>query len=422
MLGTKIATRRELLAGGLGLVGVGAGLPNFLVNSALAAKEAPSNHKVVVALYLYGGHDGASDLVPYGHDQYHKLRPNIRYTEKEVHKLNAEVGLHPNLTGFKELYDQGMMAVVQGTGYPSFNYSHFLGRKIWETGDPKVRSRNENTGWDSAVLHGWLGKYCDHVLKGKIDPTAAVRVGGGLAPIAIKGVEHPAVSFTSPTSFAYTGDRSEKGFALFNKLNQPGSDKIGGDLQFVTQTATLANASSEKIRTLAGAYKPKVEYPKSGIANSFRTIAGLINGGLSTRLFYLSQGGFDTHSNQKPGFDNLMTQINGGVSAFYKDLAQHGNADRVLTFTFSEFGRRVKENKSKGTDHGAAQPMFLIGSGVKAGVHGKQPPFDEETTKKDNFPMQLDFRHVYAAILEKWLKTPSEAILRGKFAPTDCIA
>ena len=418
----NIATRRQFLAGGLGLVGVGSALPNFLVNSALGAAQEPANHKIVVALYLYGGHDGASDAVPYGHDEYHKIRPNIRYTEKEVHKLNDEVGLHPNLTGFKELYDQGSLAVVLGTGYPSFNYSHFLGRKIWETGDPLVRSRAENTSWDSAVLHGWLGKYCDHAFKGKVDTTLALRVGGGLAPIAIKGVEHPAISFTSPNSFSFTADRSEKGLALYNKLNQLDSDKVQKDLQFVTQTASHANASSDKIRELAANYKPKVEYPESGVANSFRTIAGLINGGLSTRLFYLSQGGFDTHSNQKPGFDNLMTQINGGVSAFYKDLAQHGNADRVLTFTFSEFGRRVKENKSKGTDHGAAQPMFLIGSGVKAGVRGKQPPFDEETTKKDNFPMQLDFRHVYAAILEKWLKTPSEAILRGKFAPTDCIA
>lgn len=418
----EIATRREFLAGGIGLVGVGSALPNFLVNSALGAPAEPSNRRVVVALYLNGGHDGASDVVPYAHDEYHKNRPTLRYTEKEVLKLNDEVGLHPNLTGFKELYDQGKLGVVLGTGYPNFNYSHFLGRKIWETGDPGLRGKAENTGWDSAVLNGWLGKYCDQAFKGETDPTLAVRVGGGLDPIAIRGAEHPAVSFTSPDSFAFTGDRSATGRALYSKLNDSVPDKENGNLQFVTQAATIANASSDKIRELASNYKPKVEYPNSGIANSFRTIAGLINGGLSTRLFYVSQGGFDTHSNQKAGFDRLMTQIGGAVSAFYKDLAGYGNADRVLTFTFSEFGRRVKENASKGTDHGAAQPMFLFGSGVKPGVHGKQSPFDKDTAKSDNFAMQVDFRQVYAAILEKWLATPSEKILMGKFAPIDCLA
>ncbi len=418
----EIATRREFLAGSVGVVGVGSALPNFLVNSALGAPAAPANERVVVALYLNGGHDGASDVVPYAHDEYHKARPTLRYTEKEVLKLNAEVGLNPNLKGFKELYDQGKLGVVLGTGYPNFNYSHFLGRKIWETADPALRSKAENTGWDSAALHGWLGRYCDLAYQGETDPTLAVRVGGGLDPIAIRGVEHPGISFTSTDSFAFTGDRSAPGRTLYNKLNASAPDKGAGNLQFVTQTATIANASSDKIRELAGNYKPKVEYPSSGIANSFRTIAGLINGGLSTRLFYVSQGGFDTHSNQKAGFDRLMTQIDGAVSAFYKDLAGHGNADRVLTFTFSEFGRRVKENASKGTDHGAAQPMFLIGSGVKPGVHGKQPPFDQSTAKSDNFAMQVDFREVYAAILEKWLQTPSEKILMGKFAPTDCLA
>jgi uncharacterized protein (DUF1501 family) len=147
----------------------------------------------------------------------------------------------------------------------------------------------------------------------------------------------------------------------------------------------------------------------------------MIVGGLSTRIYHAELGGFDTHGNQKTRFDSLMTQMNGAVSAFYKDLAQQNNAERVLTFTYSEFGRRVKENGNKGTDHGSAQPVFLLGPGVKAGVYGKQPPFDDETTKRNNFKMEIDFRSVYASILEKWLGTPSEPILGGKYEPVDCV-
>ena len=421
MSSIQIATRRSFLGRGLGLVGVGTALPNFLVNTALAGPQAASDQRVVVALLLSGGHDGVSDAVPYANDVYQKVRPNIAYSEKEVIKINDELGLNPKLTGFKELYDQGSMAVILGTGYPKFNYSHFHARTIWSTADPTISrpSRSQNS---YAKYDGWLGRYCDVACKGNMDPKLTMAVGGGRTPIIIRSKEHTPISFTSASSFGYTGDRSEKGYAVYRKLNEQVASQTTDDLQFVTKTAVNANSSSDQIRDVAAAYKPSVTYPTTRLGQSLKTIAGMIVGGLSTRIYHAELGGFDTHSNQKTRFDSLMTQMNDAVSAFYKDLAQQDNAERVLTFTYSEFGRRVKENGNKGTDHGSAQPVFLLGPGVKPGVYGKQPPFDDETTKRNNFKMETDFRCVYSAILEKWLGTQSEPVLGAKYAPTDCIA
>lgn len=190
-------------------------------------------------------------------------------------------------------------------------------------------------------------------------------------------------------------------------------------MDFITQTAGNANASSDLIRKLGGEYKPKVEYPKTRLGNNMRTIAAMIMGGLSTRIYYTEQGGYDTHSRQRPGHDRLMTELNDAVAAFYKDLTLQGQAQRVLTFTSSEFGRRVKENGSEGTDHGAASAMFLFGP-VKVGVHGKHPSLTD--LQGGSLKHTTDFRSVYATLLEKWLGTPSEPVLGGKFPTIDCLA
>ncbi|HJN12415.1 MAG TPA: DUF1501 domain-containing protein [Pirellulaceae bacterium] len=408
MARTSIATRRDFLNRGLGVVGVSSALPNFLVRSALGAPEAPTGGRIAVALLLEGGHDGLSDVPPYGQEEYGKFRQATRIQDNEVLKLNEEVGLHPNLAGFKELYDQGQCAVVLGTGYPSFNYSHFEARAIWSAAD---------RGWREAG--GWLGRYCDHAFKGKGDPIVSVSVGGGRAPLVLKGQSYPGVSFNAPQSFQFTAERGEAEYALYQKLNQIGQGAGNADLQFVTQTAVTANAASEKVREVASKYKPSVTYPNTRLANSFKLIAGMIAGGLSTRVYYTQQGGYDTHGNQRGRHNTLMAQLNDAVTAFQKDLAAQGNADRVMTFTFSEFGRRVDENKSQGTDHGSAQPMFLFGPGVKGGLHGKQPSLAD--VPRNNLKMSVDFRSVYAAVLEKWLGVPSEPILGEKYPFLDCV-
>ncbi len=416
----NIATRRDFLNRGLGVVGVGATLPHFLLNTSFAGPD-PKDHKndrIVVSLLLTGGHDGLSDMPPHGNPEYYKLRKITRIEEKEVIKINDEMGLHPNLSGFKELLDEGHFAAVMGTAYPNFNLSHFASRDFWEAAHGKGRTGKKGAS-------GWLGRYLDHAFKDDKDPKLSLAVGPGRHPLTITGKEHPGIAFSSPASFGYVGDRSKKGYELYGMLNELAMKDAAGESQFVTQTAVNANASSDTIRNLVEGYKTPVEYPDTQFGTSLRTIAGLIGRGMNTRVYYAAQGiaqfgGYDTHADQRRRHDELMTELCQSVMAFQQDLARQGNAERVLTFTFSEFGRRVKENFSGGTDHGLAQPMYLFGPGVKAGLHGKHPSLAE--LDNDNLKMEVDFRSVYAAILEKWLGVPAKAILDKEYPLIDCIA
>lgn len=416
---TRISTRREFLAQGLGLVGVGSALPNFLINTAMAGPAAKKDEKIVVALALIGGHDGLSTVPPYGIEDYYRIRKATRIGENEVIKLNKQVGLHPKLAGFKGLLDNQAFAVVLGTGYPSYNLSHFIARDYWEA----ARSGFES---GKAGSTGWLGRYIDYVFKDNKDPKLSLSVGPYRTPLIITGADHPGIGFSTPDSFRFTGERSEPGQKAYRNLNATASCASCSELQFITQTAVHANTSSQAILDLVSDYEPDVEYPDTEFGSYVKTIAGMINRGLSTRVYYAAQGtaifgGYDTHAEQRPRHDRLMDELCQTVTAFYKDLAKHGNADRVLTFTFSEFGRRVAENYSGGTDHGLAQPMFLFGRAVKPGVHGTQSSLTD-LDENGNLKTLLDFRRVYAAILEKWLGVPHEPILGAKFELLDCMA
>jgi uncharacterized protein (DUF1501 family) len=423
MFELKIATRRSFLARGLGLIGVGGGLPNFLIRTAQAAPQASgSDHRVLVLLEMNGGHDGPSGLVPYSHDGYYKLRKTLAIPKGDVLKLNDEVGLNPILKGFKELLEQRSFAAIPGVGYPNPNYSHFEAMDIWHVADPRGKKAimGPNSRKDQGL--GWIGRYCDQAFTGDLDPKLSLAITGGVAPVAITGNEHPGLSFYNPAAFRYQGDRGDKARAeLYRKLNEPAAAGGISELDYVTHTALHANQSSEKIRELAGRYRTSITYPTSALGQSLRTVAGLIGGKLTTRVYFVRQGGYDTHSQQKPQHDRLMTDLNASVAAFCKDLKEQGNAARVLVMTFSEFGRRPEENASQGTDHGSAGPMFLFGPGVKPGVHGSHPSY-EKFNKHNNFIHTTDFRNVYAAILEKWLGFASQPILGERFQPVDCIA
>jgi uncharacterized protein (DUF1501 family) len=414
-----IYTRRDMLTRGLGLVGVGATLPHFLVRSSLAASKEEREGRIVVSLLMEGGPDGLSIAIPHGHDEYYKLRPKLGYDKKEIIRLNDEIGLHPRLTGYKALLDKGQMALVLGTAYPNYDLSHFTARDYWEAGNSR-----DKTG--KAGSRGWLGRYLDHAFPDDKSPTRNVAVVPRRFPLILTGQKHPGIGMDTPDSFAYTGQRSEKGLELYRKLNELPAARPLEDLEFITRTAINANAASERIRELAGRYSTPVEYPDTQFGRSVRTIAALINGGLDGRAYYAAQGiavfgGYDTHADQKGRLDALLGELNQTVSAFYQDLERCNNAQRVLTFTFAEFGRRTKENYSGGTDHGLAQPMFLFGPGVKPGVHGQQASLTD-LDQNGNLKMVVDFRRVYAAILEKWLHTPSEVILDEKFEALEVIA
>ncbi|MAG58008.1 MAG: hypothetical protein CMJ83_17115 [Planctomycetes bacterium] len=408
----RIATRRQFMVDGLGLVAAGAGLSDALLRDAVSGPREPG-HRVVVILQLSGGHDTLSALVPYGHEEYGRVRKATRIGEKEVLKLDDELGLHPALGGFKDLLDDGAFAVIPGTGYPSPNYSHFKAMDIWHMADRRGRR----------VPYGWIGRYLDDAFEGSTDPCLSLAIGAGRCPPALVGKEHPGLSFSRPDRFRYMGDRGDKRQgATYRKLNELPATSTPANLEFVARTAAAANASSARIRELVAAYKPRVPYPNTRLGRSLRTVAALISGGMSTRAYHVSQGGFDTHAGQRTRHDELMTRLNAAVVAFQKDLNAQNQAKRVLTFTFSEFGRRVKENGSKGTDHGAAGSMFLFGPGVKPGIHGKHPSLtDLQGGGGGSLKHTVDFRSVYATVLEKWFETKSEPLL-GKHPLSDCIA
>lgn len=412
MIPPRLVTRRDFLSGGLGWVGVGAALPSFLVRSAAAGEAAVRRaDRILVVLLLSGGQDGPSCVVPYAHEAYARKRKTTFIPPEQVLPLNPEVGLHPNLKSLKELYDRKLLAVINGVGYPNPNYSHFESMDIWQAAD--LRGKAAGTGW--------LGRACDVAFKGNDDPTLSLAIGEGVAPLALRGREHPGLSFSRPDAFRYRGHRDVAARrAAYEKLNA-GDGSGPESLQFITRTVVAANAASETLRERAARYKPRVSYPEGSLGRSLATIAGLIAGELPTRIYFLSYGGFDTHADQRAQHDRLMAGLDAALGAFVKDLESQNLASRVLVMTFSEFGRRPEENGSRGTDHGSAGPMMLLGPGVRGGVYFKHPSF-EDLNPHGNFKHAVDFRCVYAAVLEKWLGVSSRLVLGDGFSPVDCLA
>lgn len=409
----RIATRRDFLTHGLGLIGVGTVLPNFLVQTALAGPKARAGQRVLVVLQLSGGHDGLSAVVPFGNDDYGRNRTATRIGEDDVHKLNDTIGLHPNLKGCMELLDQRAFAVVQGVGYPNPNRSHFKSMDIWHLGDNSGRATT-----------GWLGRYCDQVAKDSSDPKLAVAIGDDKSPLALHGEDYSGISLQRLDTYRFLADRGDNPLGRrYREMSRMAANDSSGSssLQFVGKTAVAANASSDEILKLSQNYTAKVSYPRTSLGTSLQTVAALIAGQLSTRIYYVFLGSFDTHSGQKQRHDKLMTDLSEAVSAFQKDLADQGNADRVLTMAFSEFGRRVRENSSQGTDHGTAGPMFLFGPQVKPGLHGEHPSLAADDLDHGDLRHNIDFRSVYATMLEKWLGANSQSVLGQKFPLLDLV-
>jgi uncharacterized protein (DUF1501 family) len=404
-----IITRRDFLSQGLGIIGVGGAIPTFLLRSALAAPNAASDGRILVVLQLSGGHDGLSAVVPYRNEHYQKARPTTRISEQEVIKLDDDFGLHPNLKNCRELLDKGQFAILHGVGYPNPNRSHFKSMDIWHLADNTAR----------AYTHGWIGRYVDRAYHGDPNPMLTLAVGGEKTPLAIQGADHPGLSIRQPESFRYaaTAQIGES----YQKLSRAAAGRQNANLDFVSRTAVAASDSSETIQRLATRRTPSVSYPRTPIGTSLQTVANLIAGGMKTRVYYVFHGGFDTHAGQRQRHDRLMLDLDQAVAAFQADLADLQAADRVLTAGFSEFGRRVQENFSQGTDHGVAGPMFLVGPGVKGGLHGQFPGLAPENLIAGDLKHTLDFRSVYATVLERWLATPSAPILGQKFELLDCL-
>jgi uncharacterized protein (DUF1501 family) len=430
-------TRREFLRSTVLTSALSWTVPAFLANtfSALQAEAADRatqitaghDSTILVILQMAGGNDGLNTVVPHGNDFYYKARPRINIPAGQVLKLNDAVGLHPGLAGFKELFDGGQLSIVQGVGYPNPNRSHFRSTEIWQTASES----------DRIEKYGWLGRYFDNTCSG-CDPTVAVNVGRQM-PQAFAAKNPKGVSVENPQNYRFIssekpapgeGDMMEQSFRELNE--QEGADNSGGTiasiggpaaavkgspLDFLQRTALDAQISSEEIRKISSRAINQPAYPASQLGNSLKLVAKLIAGGLPTRIFYVSQGGYDTHTNQPGTQDRLLKDLGGSVKSFVDDLKAQGNMERVLVMTFSEFGRRVSENANSGTDHGAAAPMFLIGNKLKAGLLGKYPSLAPADLFQGDLKYTVDFRSVYATVLEGWLKTRSEPILGRRFEP-----
>lgn len=407
--------RREFIQNGLGFVSLGLTMPQFLTHVAKAQDAAPdglsaiSKGKILVVIEMAGGNDGLNTVVPYADAAYALARPNIGLKAGDVIKIGDKLGLHPAMKSLGAMFEKGQVAVVNGVGYPNPNRSHFHSMDIWQSGDPEMKLRERS---------GWLARYFDADGHYKGNPLLGIVMGGQL-PLALEAQTSPVSVVGSGRDYDF-GDGSDRQnhMQALHSLYQGGT-VAGSNAEFVSNVGNDVYASTQTIRTALENYDSKADkiadYPQSGLAQSLQTIARLIGGDIGTRVFYASIGGFDTHANQPQSHAALLSTLSDSIAAFYRDLAAQNRDKDVLVMTFSEFGRRVRENGAAGTDHGAASCLFLVGSGVRGGIFGEYPSL---TNLDDgNLKYTTDFRAVYSTVIEKWLGADSRKVLGGQFAP-----
>jgi len=375
-----------------------------------ASAQSESNNLLVV-IQLNGGNDGLNTVIPYSNGLYYDARPSLNVPQKDVLPINNELGLHPKLANLKKLYDGGKVAIINGVGYPNSSRSHFRGTDIWMSANPENIERT-----------GWLGRFLDEsIARFHNVKTPAANIGGTL-PLTLKGakVVVPSIvnlqSFQLQTDEKYPQDRANR-LQIFSQLNSQPFD-ANAYLAYVSQTGLGAHQSAEELQQAVKKYKSSVQYPTDPFGQGLKLIAQIIAAGVGTQIMHVAIGGFDTHASQNSerpvSQPTLLERVDSGINAFHQDLVQMGVANDVLIMTFSEFGRRVKENGSQGTDHGTAAPLFVLGNRVKGGLFGQYPSLSQLDNNGDLI-YTVDFRSVYATILEDWLKADAKTILRGSF-------
>ncbi len=401
-------SRRDLIkltASGSSMLGLGGIAPSFLAQAAMKAK---SQENILVVVQLSGGNDGLNTVVPYENDDYRKARPSLAISKKEVLKIDDELGFHPVLSGFSDLYNQGKLTIVQGVGYPNPNRSHFESMDFWHTCKRKNETRDT----------GWLGRCIDQMQQKQTIDIPALHLGDEKQPLSLLSREHRVPSVRSLEQFRLNISQQES-VKDIRKLIEAARTETNSLLDFVQASTKTAIDVSRRFEQKRKSYQPRATYPQNPLGEKLKTVAQLIASGLQTKIYYVELAGFDTHSQQNAAHVSLLRQLGDSLFAFNTDLSKQGHADRVLTVCFSEFGRRVAENASKGTDHGTAAPMFLMGDSVKAGVIGKHPSLKD--LDEGDLRFHTDFRRVYAAILEDWLQCKSSDILGAHFKPVSVL-
>ena len=406
-------TRRDFLKS-TSMIALGSSVPAFVSRT---AAQAPTSDRpgardtILVVVQLTGGNDGLNTVIPFGDDAYARFRPTLKQPVGQIHKLTDHIGLHPAMNGLANLNQDQALCIVQGVGYPNPSQSHFRSMDIWHAAST---ARDLQEGWVGKALRGIPGASSFH-LAGSNESAPLALTG---APVRVPSIQR-LEDFQVRVEASGPSDRRRQMTVIEGVATPPAPPSQGGLLDFVQRTAVNTYASSRRLQEVGRAYQPRVPYPNTGLATHLRLAAQLIDAGLGARLFYVSIDGFDTHAGQAAAHANLLREVSDAISAFFRDLAGRGHRDRVLIMTFSEFGRRAHENGSRGTDHGAAAPMMLVGGRVRPGIVGAHPSLTE--LDQDNLRHHTDFRQVYAAILDRWLGVSSRQVLGQDFNPVDIL-
>jgi len=391
--------RRDFLRNGTMAAAGTLMVPKFLQALGVSNTIPNPGQKIVVVIQLSGGNDGLNTVIPVTNDIYYKARPRLGIQKTNSLLLTDEVGLNPSLPFFKEMYDEGSLSILNGVGYPNPDRSHFRSMDIWHTASKS----------DEYLHSGWIGRYLDAQCKGCAEPTQAIEFDD-LLSLALKGDTYNAIATKDPRRLFAT---SNQGY-LKKMVDHHHEHEAVADYLYKTLADTLQSADylfkESKRNPSTG------NYPNSELGKSLQTIASLSFSQVNTRVYYVSLGSFDTHINQEGQQKRLFTELNEAVAAFVKDIKSKGRFEDLLLFTFSEFGRRVNQNASGGTDHGTANNMFFISGGLKKkGLINPLPALSD--LDNNDLKYTVDFRQVYQMVLNNWLQTDAKKILGGSFDP-----
>lgn len=405
----EFMTRRHFLRTGVIGGALASTIPSFL-NQTLCRLEAAEvssplqrrhgkDTPILILLQLAGGNDGLNTVIPLENDFYRNARPQLGSVEKNAIKLNDDLGFHESLTGFQSLYDEGLLSVLNGVGYPNPNRSHFRSTEIWHTADSEGRKGGD----------GWVGRYFDNQCQGMPAETGISLTG--TPPQAFQGPSPLGITFRNPKQFRFDEDSEFMSGASVGMATGRSRQQESSPLHFLERTDLDARVSSTHLhQTLKNT--PAVRgFPRSKISNDLALIARMIGGGMSTRIYYISQGGFDTHANQMYSHARLLKELGDAQKAFWAEMKRQGNTERVQMLVFSEFGRRVAQNGSNGTDHGAAAPAFVLGGKQKGGIIGDLPSLDPKDLNRGDIKHHTDFRKVYATLIDEHMNANARSLL-----------
>ena len=408
-------SRRAMIKDGMLVVSAGMIMPSIFSRGVASAMSQAldgsklaqvSTNNILIVVQMAGGNDGLNTVVPYTDPTYLKMRPTIGVPQSKVLSLDTRLGLHPNLAPLKKLWDSGHIAIVEGVGYPNQSLSHFQAMDIWQTLDLSGNGSE-----------GWLGKLVSGLVDQQGHPFKSLDIGVQTAQ-ALQSISAQVPTVASVKSYAIAPDPADRDRgssrlqALLKLYNS--YPETAPYAALLDATALNAQDGSRQLRQADATYHPAVTYPSGQFAGGLKILAEAIVQDLGLRVGYVTLGGFDTHANQQVTHDALMTTFANGVAAFYNDLAAHGRADNVVIMTWSEFGRRVEENGSAGTDHGTAAPMFIVGTPVSKGIYG-EPPSLTNLDQNGNLKYTIDFRSVYATVLDRWMGASSKDVLGADF-------